>query len=217
MIRGIKHNKSVREWSNKKNWADQFGVVFGYQNEPFSCEYWGWGVFDAKTHARVADSPEGLPYHFDFDSGAAEAEYNDLPSKKRPNSMFEKREGEFISTLDVVRVRLLSDVDGGRPLVFEAFTDHDGFYMHSFSFARHEFVKFVYEGKNETGLDSADKPPEKPATVEARLRELAAALEEDSANGIHRVGRYATEYVSDLLYAASGKIAELESAARGRV
>lgn len=33
----------------------------------------------------------------------------------------------------------------------------------------------------------------------------------------NRVGRYATEYVTDLLNAAAGKIAELESAARGRV
>ena len=62
------------EW--KRNWIDQNKVVFGYSDVQDCCESWGWGVYDPETKERVADSPDGMPYHFDFESGAEEIEFN---------------------------------------------------------------------------------------------------------------------------------------------
>ena len=132
------------EW--KKNWIDQNKVVFGYDDTQDCCEEWGWGVYDPETKEKVAESPDGLPYHFDFEGGAKTAQFN---AEEELGNRFAFRDA-WVDQLDCVRVRLLPDEGaGGKPLVFEAYTDHNGFYLHDFSFEKE---------KNADGESKADKP-----------------------------------------------------------
>lgn len=121
------------EW--KKNWIDQNKVVFGYDDTQDCCEEWGWGVYDPKTKEKVAESPDGMPYHFDFEGGAKTAQF-DARENQEGRLAFRN---EYVEQLDCVRVRLLPD-DGtdGKPLVFEAYTNHNGYYLHDFSFEKDE-------------------------------------------------------------------------------
>ena len=132
------------EW--KKNWIDQNKVVFGYDDSQDCCESWGWGVYDHETKEKVAESPDGMPYHFDFEGGAKTAQFND---EERFGERYAFRDA-WVDQLDCVRVRLLPD-DGsdGKPLVFEAYTNHDGYYLHDFSFEKDE---------DADGDSKADKP-----------------------------------------------------------
>lgn len=107
----------------KKNWIDHNNVVFGYSDIQCCCESWGWAVFDPVTKMKVADDMEGLPYHFDFTSGAREdePEYEDI---------------EYPDVLDVVHVTLIHDEDETKKLIFECWCNHNGYYYHNFSFEK---------------------------------------------------------------------------------
>ncbi len=131
MIREIKIQHC--EW--KKNWIDQNKVVFGYDDSQNCCEEWGWGVYDPETKEKVAESPDGMPYHFDFEGGAETVQFT---SRENQEGRLNRR-GELVEILDCVRVRLLPDEGtDGKPLVFEAYTDHNGYYLHDFSFEKDE-------------------------------------------------------------------------------
>lgn len=131
MIREIKIPQC--EW--KRNWIDQNKVVFGYGDTQNCCECWGWGVYDPDTKEKVAESPDGMPYHFDFEGGA---KTDCFYAEERFCERYAFSD-EWVDQLDCVRVRLLPD-DGtdGKPLVFEAYTDHNGYYLHDFSFEKDE-------------------------------------------------------------------------------
>ena len=135
MIREIKIPHC--EW--KRNWIDQNKVVFGYDDTQDCCESWGWGVYDPETKERVADSPDGLPYHFDFEGGSEEIKFDSSISDVDRARMLYGKNFEYVDVLDVVRVKLLPDEGtDGKPLVFEAYTDHNGYYLHDFSFEKDE-------------------------------------------------------------------------------
>lgn len=137
MITEIKN--SVTETYAKRNWIDQNNVVFGYDDTQDCCEDWGWGVWNPKTKERVADSPNGMPYHFDLDAGATVMEFTDyLPKREYCNLLYGQDE-TYLDHLDVVRVNLIPDKGvTGDPLVFEAYTSHNGYYLHGFSFSKQE-------------------------------------------------------------------------------
>lgn len=44
------------------------------------------GGYDPETKEKVADSPNGMPYHFDFSSGVDKQEFYDNSDSQRPNS-----------------------------------------------------------------------------------------------------------------------------------
>lgn len=86
MIKEIK----INEYDWKKNWIDQNNVVFGFSDQASCCESWGWGVYDPDTKQKIADSPDGMPYHFDFGKGAEEkgfieARHPDCSTEQRKN------------------------------------------------------------------------------------------------------------------------------------
>ena len=124
MIQAI-GNKITRDNGNLK-WIDQHNVVFGYDAYQQCCETWGWGVYDPKTGKKVADEPNGLPYHFDFEAGAREDEAR-IFSDEHPE--------------DTVQVTLVHDEDPKKTLIFECFNDQNGWYYHDFSFKRLEEEK----------------------------------------------------------------------------
>ena len=131
MIREIK----IPHYEWKKNWIDQNKVVFGYYDSQNCCEDWGWGVYDPETKEKVAESPDGMPYHFDFECGAKTDCFN---AEERFCERYAFRD-EWVDQLDCVRVRLLPDEGtDGKPLVFEAYTAHNWYYLHSFSFDKEE-------------------------------------------------------------------------------
>lgn len=133
MITEIKN--SITETYKKRNWIDQHNVVFGYEDTPNCCEDWGWGVWNPKTKERIADTPNELPYHFDFNAGATEIEFTDDMPKREYSKLLYGADDIHLDHLDVVRVVLLPD-EGikAEPLVFEAYTSHNGYYMHLFDF-----------------------------------------------------------------------------------
>lgn len=137
MITEIKN--SITEVFAKRNWIDHNNVVFGYDDTQSCCESWGWGVWNPRTKERVADSPNGMPYHFDLEAGATAIEFtDDLPKHEYCNLLYGQDE-TYLDHLDVVRVNLIPDVGvAGDPLVFEAYTSHNGYYLHSFSFLKQE-------------------------------------------------------------------------------
>lgn len=108
----------------KENWIDHNNVVFGYSKNQ-CCESFGWGVYDPITEKKVADDIDGLPYHFDFNSGAREFE--------PPYEYI-----EYPNVLDVVHVTLIHDKDATKRLVFECWCNHNGYYYHDFSFGKRE-------------------------------------------------------------------------------
>lgn len=108
------------------NWIDQNGRVFGYFDESNCCETWGWAVWNPETRERYADDPDGLPFH--FDSSASEHE---APFRGPGND----------DCLDCVHIKLLPDSEAvGVPplLVFECWTDHNGYYLHSYRLAQQD-------------------------------------------------------------------------------
>lgn len=108
-------------WEHKSNWIDQNNTVVGYDDEQQCCETFGWGVYDKVTRNRVADSPEGMPYHF----GAV----CDEP-------LFAS--SYLLDDPDIDQIELLPD-DGKLPvLVFEFYNCHNGYYYHEFSVKRIE-------------------------------------------------------------------------------
>ena len=135
MITEIKN--SVTGVFAKRNWIDQNNVVFGYDDSQNCCENWGWGVWNPKTKERVADSPNGMPYHFDLEAGATTIGFtNYLPKREYCNLLYGQDE-TYLDQLDVVRVNLIPDKGvAGDPLVFEAYTSHNGYYLHDFSFSK---------------------------------------------------------------------------------
>ena len=112
--------------NGKYNWIDQNNVVFGYDDYTQCCETWGWGVYDPKTGEKVADEPNGLPYHFDFEAGARENEGR-IYTGENPT--------------DTVQVTLVHDDDPEKTLILECFNCHNGWYYHDFSFKRIEEEK----------------------------------------------------------------------------
>lgn len=111
----------------KHNWIDQNNIVFGFDNEERWSEDFGWGVYDPVTKEKVADEPDGLPYHFDFASGAKENDsdaYRVNEDGDRPN--------------DWVQVELVNDTNPKKRLVFECYNYHNGYYYHDFSFFKKE-------------------------------------------------------------------------------
>ena len=120
MIRKIENGITIDY--GKINWIDQNNVVFGYDDVRHCCEHCGWGVYNPRTRERVADSPDGLPYHFDFDAGAKE---NDE----------EPFQGDVT---DWVQVVLVSDDDPDKKLILECWCEHNGYYYHDFSFKKHD-------------------------------------------------------------------------------
>ena len=111
--------------SGKHNWIDQNSVVFGYSDYQQCCEDWGWGVFDPSKKERIAEDPDGMPYHFVFEDGAKEGEaaFSDV---------------DYPDVVDVVHVTLAHDEDESKRLVFECFCNHNGYYYHDFSFEKRE-------------------------------------------------------------------------------
>lgn len=107
------------EW--KRNWIDQNNVVFGYSDHRCCCESFDWAVYNPISREKVADDIEGLPYHFDFASGAREDE--------EPYTYI-----EYPDCLDVVHVTLVHDEDEKNKLIFECWCNHNGYYYHDFSF-----------------------------------------------------------------------------------
>lgn len=98
-------------------------VVFEYDDYRQCCEYWDWGVYAPETGEKVADDPNGLPYHFDYVAGAiedAERTYTDMQ--------------EYAN--ETVQVTLVHDENPDKRLVFECFNCHNGWYYHDFSFKR---------------------------------------------------------------------------------
>lgn len=118
-------NKITNDYG-KHNWIDQNNVVFGYDDYRQCCEYWGWGVYDRDTGEKVADDPNGLPYHFDFETGA---------------DAFPLRIYTDLETTNEVQVTLVHDDDPKKKLIFECFNCHNGYYFHDFSFKRIEEEK----------------------------------------------------------------------------
>lgn len=118
---------TITELYGKQNWIDQNNIVFGFSDSQQCCEAFGWGVYDPITKEKVADEPDGLPYHFDFASGAKENdsaaylvdEYGDSPD-------------------DWVQVELVHDTDPKKRLVLECYNYHNGYYYHDFSFFKKE-------------------------------------------------------------------------------
>lgn len=109
----------------KCNWIDHNNVVFGYDKDQHCCESFGWSVYDPITKEKIADDIEGMPYHFDFISGARmyEEPYTDI---------------EYPDVLDVVHVTLVHDEDKTEKLIFECWCNHNGYYYHDFSFEKNE-------------------------------------------------------------------------------
>lgn len=123
--RGMIKQIYIKHVSGKRNWIDHNNVVFGYEKDQQCCESFGWAVYDPITREKVADDIEGIPYHFDFTSGAREDEepYTDI---------------EYPDVLDVVHVTLVHDEDETKKLIFECWCNHNGYYYHDFSFERNE-------------------------------------------------------------------------------
>lgn len=115
-------NKITRD-NGKRNWIDQNNVVFGYDDIRHCCEWWGWGVYESDTGNKVADDPDGLPYHFDFKAGARENEVRRYTDE---------------DATDTVQVTLVHDTDPTKTLIFECFNCHSGWYYHDFSFEKIE-------------------------------------------------------------------------------
>ena len=117
MIRNIKIDHCP--W--KRNWIDQNNVVFGYSDQQDCCETFSWGVWNPETKVKVADDPDGMPYHFVFPDGVGidEACFEDV---------------EYPDVLDVVHVVMEHDEDRTKRLVFECWCNHNGYYYHDFSF-----------------------------------------------------------------------------------
>lgn len=130
MIREIK----IPGCNTKKNWIDQNNIVFGYSDHQHCCEAFGWGVFNSETKERVAFSPDGLSYHFDFEKGAVEIEGNPDPLTLKDGDGYEIAP----SCPDTVQVELVSDTDETKRLVFECWNVHNGYYYHDFSFERNK-------------------------------------------------------------------------------
>lgn len=109
----------------KRNWIDHNNVVFGYDRDQLCCESFGWAVYDPITKEKVSDDIDGMPYHFDFESGARtdEAWYTDIEDQ---------------DVLDVVHVTLVNDKDETKKLIFECWCNHNGYYYHDFSFEKNE-------------------------------------------------------------------------------
>lgn len=156
MIREIK----IPHYEWKKNWIDQNKVMFGYYDSQNCCEDWGWGVYDPDTKEKVAESPDGMPYHFDFEGGAKTAHFNDA---ERFGERYAFRDA-WVDQLDCVRVRLLpDDGTGGKQLVFEAYTSHNGYYLHDFSFDKEKGADC--ESNAKTSAPKYVMPPMDEATM----------------------------------------------------
>ncbi len=110
----------------KRNWIDQNNVVFGYDNDQQCCESFGWAVYDPITKEKVADDIDGMPYHFDFVSGARDVgseAYSDI---------------EYPDIIDAVHVTLVHDEDETKKLIFECWCNHNGYHYHDFSFEKNK-------------------------------------------------------------------------------
>lgn len=110
----------------KRNWIDQNNVVFGYDDKQCCCESFGWAVYDPITKEKVADEIDGMPYHFDFVSGARDVGsevYSDI---------------EYPDIIDAVHVTLVHDEDETKKLIFECWCNHNGYYYHDFSFEKNK-------------------------------------------------------------------------------
>lgn len=121
MIKTIANNNT--KLHGKQNWIDQNNIVFGFSDYLQCCEIFGWGVYDPITKEKVAEDPNGLPYHFDFASGAKENE-----------SVAYTFDKYFSSPDDWVQVVLVNDTDPNKRLVLECYNYHNGYYYHDFSF-----------------------------------------------------------------------------------
>lgn len=134
MIQEIGNNITLDH--DKRNWIDQNKVVFGFDKYAGCCEFFGWGVYDPKTRQKVADTPDELPYHFDFAKGVREISSDDRP-------FFLEYEGEKVldSHNDIIQIDLLPDDENDDMLVFECFNCHNGYYYHDFSFTQIEDEK----------------------------------------------------------------------------
>jgi hypothetical protein len=100
-------------------------VVFGYQDQLCCCEVFNWAVYDPITREKVAEDLEGMPYHFDFTSGAREDE--------EPYAYIEAPD-----IVNIVHVTLVHDEDETKKLIFECWCNHNGYYYHDFSFEKNE-------------------------------------------------------------------------------
>ena len=82
-------------------------------------------MYDHITREKVADDIDGMPYHFDFKSGANEViyPYTDI---------------EYPDVLNVVHVTLIHDEDETKKLIFECWCNHNGYYYHDFSLKKND-------------------------------------------------------------------------------
>lgn len=110
--------------SCKKNWLDDNGVLIGYDDNQQCCEDFEWGVYEKDSGKFIAETPNGLPYHF-----ARQAD-------EEPERHYCKdaKENTVDECNDYVLVDLLPDNDSdGKPiLVFEFHNCHNGYYSHDF-------------------------------------------------------------------------------------
>ena len=118
---------SITQDHGKQNWIDQNNIVFGFSDSQQCCEDFGWGVYDPVTKEKVADEPDGLPYHFDFASGA----------KENDGSAY-KSDEDGDGPNDWVQVELVNDTNPKKRLVLECYNYHNGYYYHDFSFFKKE-------------------------------------------------------------------------------
>ena len=133
MIKSIRNK--VLDSFGKKNWIDQNSIVFGFDNQSHCCETWGWGVYDPKTREEIAEDPDGLPYRFNFSAGTREISSTDCDTPLYQVGIFGKFDN--FDNLDCVQVTLVHDEDPSKKLIFQAYTDHNGYYYHDFAF--HKF------------------------------------------------------------------------------
>lgn len=157
----IKEIKIKDSW--KKNWLDDNGVLIGYDAGQQCCEEFEWGVYEKDTGRFIAETPNGLPYHF--------AKHAD----EEPERHYCKdgKESTECECHDYVLIDLLPDDDSeGKPILVFEFNCHNGYYSHDF----------------EMKVDFADSNPEQHEETLTKANEIALSehLEEnlDEANPI---------------------------------
>lgn len=135
MIKEIKTR--TLELYGKRNWIDQNNVVFGFQDETQCCEAWGWNVFNEETREKVRGNPDGLPYHFDIEHGAKTESCSGEVELQENDAILKIDEmSHYGDVTDVVQVRLVADDGKGPNLIFQCYTLHNGWYLHSFDFEK---------------------------------------------------------------------------------
>lgn len=116
----------IKHCAGKSNWIDQNSVVFGYDDYDICCEAWGYSVYDPITKEKISNDPDGMPYHFDFSTGARENTEECFSNIEHPD------------VVDCVHIDMISDDGSNKRLVFECWCNHNEYYYHSFKLEKKE-------------------------------------------------------------------------------